>query len=587
AKRIRAIFEQAPLGIAVINSHSGQFLEINSKYCEMTGFSENEMLRHTFQDITHPEDLQADLNNMKLLLEGKIESFEMDKRYIRKDNSIVWVHLTVVPLWWGAEHPRLHIAMVDDITKRKRAEEAATLFRSLVEHTNDGIEVIDPKTGRFLDVNEKACLAHGYTRDEYLSLTVLEIDPLVATQGWEKTMDENRRCGSRVLDTLHRRKDGSVFPVEVNVTYIRLDRDYLLAVVRDISERKQAEAALRESEQQLRLFTLTTNDSTWNWDLVANHVMRSGFERAFGYLTEEVAPGIDWWVERLHPDDRERVMSTYQDAVARGSVTCSYEYRFRRRDGAYAMIDDRAYIVYDGTGRPVRMLGAMTDITRRKQDEETLRKSEQQLRQLFEDRDRMARDLHDNIIQALYAVGMGLEECQRLIRKNSALAVRMAGDAVTSLNAVMRDVRQYIKGLEPQFLSGRQLRVELAELVRTMEAPHLLRFRLSVDPAAAASLTSEEANHVLCVVREAMSNSLRHSHAKTGAVSLLQLNGHIRLEVVDDGTGFDMHTDGERGEGLHNMTARAQELGARLEVVAQRGEGVRVLLDIPRDREHV
>jgi signal transduction histidine kinase len=229
-------------------------------------------------------------------------------------------------------------------------------------------------------------------------------------------------------------------------------------------------------------------------------------------------------------------------------------------------------------------------LVHRARAEEELQESEQQLRQLLEDRERIARDLHDNIIQTIYAIGMGLEECQRLIKKDPGLASKAAGGAVESLNAVIRDVRKYIAGLEPQILSGRQLRAELAKLVRTMEVPHLLRFHVSVDPTAAARLTPEEANHVLCVVREAMSNSLRHSHAKSGNISLQLLNGDVRLEVADDGVGFDAHEthkNGEHGDGLRNMEARAQELGARLEVISRRRQGTRVILDIPLERKNV
>jgi PAS domain S-box-containing protein len=139
----------------------------------------------------------------------------------------------------------------NDITERKRAEQALTLFRTLIDRTNDTIEVIDPETARFLDVNEQACRAHGYTREEYLALTVPEIDPLIGARPWEETMEEVRRSGSLIIESQHRRKDGSGFPVEVNANYIRLDRDYHVAVVRDITERKRAEEALRQTQAEL------------------------------------------------------------------------------------------------------------------------------------------------------------------------------------------------------------------------------------------------------------------------------------------------------------------------------------------------
>jgi PAS domain S-box-containing protein len=125
-RRWHAIYDQAPTGMAIIDSYSGQFLDINKRYCDILGYSEEEMLAHTFHDITHSDDLQSDLDNMQRLLSGEIPTFQMDKRYIRKDGQIIWVALTCVPLWLEAKDRRSHIAIVEDITEQKQNEEQFT-----------------------------------------------------------------------------------------------------------------------------------------------------------------------------------------------------------------------------------------------------------------------------------------------------------------------------------------------------------------------------------------------------------------------------------------------------------------------------
>jgi PAS domain S-box-containing protein len=181
---------------------------------------------------------------------------------------------------------RLYATTLGHLIRRKRAEEALTLFRTLADHTNDAIEVIDPETARFLDANEPAYLALGYTREEFLSLTLPEINPLVSVRSWQETIDELQRSGSFVRESQHQHKDGSVFPVEVNISYIYLDRDYVLAVVRDITDRKQAEterehllAQIQEQAQQVQNIVDTVPEgvillSTNQFVTLANPVAR-------------------------------------------------------------------------------------------------------------------------------------------------------------------------------------------------------------------------------------------------------------------------------------------------------------------------
>ncbi|MDH3771653.1 MAG: PAS domain S-box protein, partial [Nitrospirota bacterium] len=136
-KKFRSIYEQAPIGIAVLDSVNGRFKQINKKYCAITGYSQVEMLNLTFQELTYPDDLQADLDQMQKLLAGQTSSFHMEKRYIRKNGEVIWVHLTCVPLWLEVTDPHFHIAMVEDITQRKKTEkdlkESEQRFRLLSE----------------------------------------------------------------------------------------------------------------------------------------------------------------------------------------------------------------------------------------------------------------------------------------------------------------------------------------------------------------------------------------------------------------------------------------------------------------------
>ncbi len=184
----------------------------------------------------------------------------------------------------------------------------------------------------------------------------------------------------------------------------------------DITERKQAEEAQHESEEQFRLFTFATNDMFWNWDMLSGEVTRSvGFTRALGYTTDEIVPDIGWWRERLHPDDRNRILSIYDTTLTRGRDTCTYEYRFRRRDGSYAIISDRVFILRDKNGAPTRALGAMADITERKEQEERLIASETLLRTVVESEPECVKLLaHDGRLLMMNRAGLDMIDAASL-----------------------------------------------------------------------------------------------------------------------------------------------------------------------------
>jgi PAS domain S-box-containing protein len=135
--------------------------------------------------------------------------------------------------------------------------------------------------------------------------------------------------------------------------------------------------ALRESQERFQFVARATNDAVWDWDLVSDALWwNEGVSTLFGYPPEQIGPDIAWWYETIHPDDRERVKTDINAAVERGAESWSAEYRYRRADGSYAHVFDRGYVLHDGDGRPTRMIGAMMDITQRRELEEELRQAQ-------------------------------------------------------------------------------------------------------------------------------------------------------------------------------------------------------------------
>lgn len=181
------------------------------------------------------------------------------------------------------------------------------------------------------------------------------------------------------------RAGGEEFAVEAAISQVRAEgKTYMTVILRDITARQKAEADLKEAEERFRLVALATNDVLWDWDLKTDrHWWSESAKTQFGYDPDR-EPSIEAWKSRLHPEDRNKVLASVQQAIQSGQAFWFGEYRFLAANGSEAVIFDRGHIVRDPDGIPVRMIGAMIDITERRQAETLLRQSEERYRRLVE-----------------------------------------------------------------------------------------------------------------------------------------------------------------------------------------------------------
>ena len=222
----------------------------------------------------HPEDRQM---VAKAVADTRLnrKPYAAEFRVVRLDGTVRWVTATGQFYYSANGDPERMLGMAVDITERRHSEEALRLFRKLIDQTTDAIEVVDPKTLRFLDVNDKSCRDLGYTREELLSLKVHDIDPGVDESRLARITKELEQSGFVTFESLHQRKDGSTFPVEVNLARVDLERSYNVNVVRDITQRKQAEDALRQTGEELKRAQHLAGLGSWHWDARTDAVIWS------------------------------------------------------------------------------------------------------------------------------------------------------------------------------------------------------------------------------------------------------------------------------------------------------------------------
>nr|WP_321359890.1 PAS domain S-box protein [uncultured Hyphomonas sp.] len=262
--RFRATFENAAVGMALVDPN-GKWLRVNQKVCDVIGYSPEELLQLTFQDITHPDDLDIDLELLEDILRGRRDSFSMDKRYFRKDGCLVWAKLTVGCVRTSNGDVDYFISVIEDITNDKRKDEALhrgeERFRATFENAAIGMAQVAPD-GRWLNVNRKTCEILGYSKEE---LRQTSFQSLTHPDDLRQSADMMNEvlAGKRSSVQLEKRyihKAGHIVWVNLSVACVRNQKgevDYMISVIDDITERRRMRQELDTSEARFQAIQST------------------------------------------------------------------------------------------------------------------------------------------------------------------------------------------------------------------------------------------------------------------------------------------------------------------------------------------
>ncbi len=268
------------------------------------------------------------------------------------------------------------------LERTKELRESEDRYRVLFQNSHAIKLLIDPETGVIVDANPAACAYYGYTLDECLHLTIDQINTLPRNEVMARMSDTGAARHNR-FEFKHRLATGEIKDVEVDSGPVSLmGKRLLYSIVQDISERKQAELAFQESDARFRLAVETANLGFFDWNTRTGEIFFSTqWKNQLGYDEDEVPNRLEEFENRLHPDDRERVLGQVGSYLAKPYPGYEIEFRMRHRDGSYRTIYTRAELVEDGSGTRCRMLGTHLDITERKEMEASLRESTQRLQE--------------------------------------------------------------------------------------------------------------------------------------------------------------------------------------------------------------
>jgi len=375
-EKFRTMFEEAPLGVALINSLTGQIYEVNPRFAKIVGRTREEMASIDWMSITHPDDVQEDLDNMALLNAGKLTGFSMNKRYLRPDNSYVWINMTVAPMTIADNNGRHHLCMIEDITKRRQAEEKIQKLSSVVEQSPVSIIITD-KSGQIEYVNPSFSKSTGYQKEEVLGKTPNllksgETPPEEYKQLWRTILS-----GKNWYGVFHnRKKDGTLFWESAVISPIKNasgQTTHFLAIKENITLRKSMEESLLESEKRFRVLIEQAADIIYVHDDDGNllHVNQKACE-SLGYTHNEFSGmNIDALETRWN---LESLKGLWQAITP--SAPISREGVFKRKDGSSFPVE--VNISQIKLGGSIRYLALGRDVSARKETEARLRRAENQ-----------------------------------------------------------------------------------------------------------------------------------------------------------------------------------------------------------------
>jgi PAS domain S-box-containing protein len=455
-------------------------------------------------------------------------------------------------------------------------------FRALLEAAPDGILLVDAH-GAIVLANAQVEQLFGYTRDELVGQRVEILLPErfrsmhISHREIYVDQPETRPMGSQ-LDLWGVRRDGSEFPVEISLSPgVSDDAPLTTAVIRDVTERRRIEDTLRLSEERYRLLAEHAQDLIFRLDLTVKppsfeYVSPSAIH-AIGRSPEDFYADPQLFASIVHPGDR----ALWDEAIRSGDDRV-ITLRERWPDGEVRWCEHKLVPIRDEDGALVAVEGISRNVTERREAEEEQRRVVADIETQLE-RERIAHDLHDDIIQSTYAVGLGFHAA----RNNPGVTKEAALDRATAdLNAVIADLRAYMERLSTgaDTTAGDQvLRVRIETLLASGPA------RPQWTPEfALPSLRPEEGRQIFLLVKEMISNVWRHADADNAWLTIRTDDDgkSVFLEVRDDGVGFEHSEDRPGSYGLRGLDQRTADLGGAVTIDAAPGRGTRIEAHIPR-----
>lgn len=526
-EKYRIIFENQHYSVAIFEVDTCRLLDVNDAYVQMYGYSRAELLGGmSIVDLSAEPDKSFDAVQ-QALTDGSI--FVPLRYQRRKDGTVFPVEIVGGPYLWNGR--QVMFTLAHDITQRQQAEdelrEREALYRFLVTSLSDGFFACDAQ-GVLTFTN--GAMARMCGAEDPASLIGRHIFEFVATSDLELAQRSFQLALSQLIvpDFLEMqllKQDGQQYWAEVKPTVVVRDQGLvsIQGLVMDITQRKKAAEALRQSEERLHLALQATRDAIWDWDLVTGQLYYSPrWFMMLGYKSEELQVDAELWRRLLHPDDIERADRVVSEAIA-SKTYFEIETRLHHKDGHYVPVLTRGYVLRDDAGKTIRLAGTNSDLTEHKRIEEEIRRWERQSLQLqkAESLSRMAGAIahhFNNLLGVVLGnIEIAMEDLPPEHEVNHNLrAATGAGERAVEVSSLLLT---YLGQTE-----GRHEWLDLAALCRSM-LPQLQTqlhdgIRLEMKLPSASLMISGNGAHLQRLVRNLVANAMESIGRGSGMIGL-------------------------------------------------------------------
>lgn len=592
-KQYRTLFNFSPNGI-LLEDAQGTIIDINPAFVELMGYSKEELIGKKVHVLTHPDQQDDVAINIRKLLEGNA-LFHVE-RSLKKDGTIAYMELSERSFTLPDGQKGI-ICIANDITERILAEKALRdseeRYKSLFFHAPVGIITMD-LDGNPVNANNTALEILGSPSGaETAKINVLEYKPLVKA-GFSADFIKCIRNGKILRNE---RFYKTHWGKEVYLRYILTPtkgKDNQISgiqcLLEDISERKIAEEALKESEFQLSESQKVANLGSYVYNIANNNWKSSPILNTVFGIDENYKTDLDGWVKIVHPDDREMMLNYFETSVLKNHEFFNKEYRIQRiSDQKVRWVHGLGALEFNSKGKLVKMIGTIQDITERKIAEQSLKESEEQLRQLTiymdskteEEKKRIGKEIHDGLGQLLTGLKMDLQWIAKKWPTQSESLKRKLTSMNNIIDTSVKEVQKLSIQLRPKMLDE----LGLLETIQ-WEAAHFeertgIYCRVLFVPDE-FDVEHERSSTIYRILMELLTNVYRHANATKVEILLEKHKDKYEMQFTDNGIGIEKEkVKSKFSFGLISITERVHTWSGNIEFISTKNKGTKVIVQIP------